>query len=254
MYLSSENVRAVFSRTRAFCRASPERVIQRRRRMNKWIDRLQTWRGSVSAVSMPIFQVNTRWKGLDEIYKIYILLPRSFLGWFSRIFHFGFQLLHRSDLNISTTFFQTFLYFKTWTFQKVQFSAEYAILCSKLMKTLCCRNFATIDDILDEMFRIFRKWKTFWRFADLFSKFAKTFFEIPKQNKLFIIQFIDSFVSLSIPWNAERTGRQKGGFWESRLVTKIFDLVVQAHHLVDTARPETAALSSRFSFAWHSDF
>ena len=36
-----------------------------------------------------ILQVNIRWKGLDEIYKIYMLL-------------------HRSDLNISEIFRQTF--------------------------------------------------------------------------------------------------------------------------------------------------
>ena len=41
-----------------------------------------TLRGSLSAVSTPILQVTTRWKALDEIYKIYMLL-------------------HRSDLNIS---------------------------------------------------------------------------------------------------------------------------------------------------------
>ena len=39
-----------------------------------------------------ILQVNIRWKALDEIYKI-------------------FMLLHRSDLNISESFRQTFLAF-----------------------------------------------------------------------------------------------------------------------------------------------
>ena len=39
-------------------------------------------RGSISAVSKPISQENTRVEALDEIYKIY-------------------KLLHRSDLNIS---------------------------------------------------------------------------------------------------------------------------------------------------------
>ena len=62
----------------------------------------QTLRGSFSAVSTPIFQVNTRWKTLDEIYKIYICV-------------FGerrteiendntFILLHCSDLKISAKF------------------------------------------------------------------------------------------------------------------------------------------------------
>ena len=51
-----------------------------------------TLRGSFSAVSTPILQVNIRWKALDEIYKIYMLL-------------------HRSDLNISESFRQIFSYF-----------------------------------------------------------------------------------------------------------------------------------------------
>ena len=42
----------------------------------KWIFP-QTSRGSFSAVSTPILQVNTRWKALDEIYKLRILLHRS---------------------------------------------------------------------------------------------------------------------------------------------------------------------------------
>ena len=36
-----------------------------------------TLRGSFSAVSTPFLQVNTRWKALDAIYKIRILLHRS---------------------------------------------------------------------------------------------------------------------------------------------------------------------------------
>jgi hypothetical protein len=36
-----------------------------------------TLRGSFSAVSKPIFEKNARWKSLDEIYKINILLHRS---------------------------------------------------------------------------------------------------------------------------------------------------------------------------------
>ena len=52
----------------------------------------QTYRGSFSAVSTPNLQVNTRWKALDEIYKIYMLL-------------------HRSDLNISENFRQTSSHF-----------------------------------------------------------------------------------------------------------------------------------------------
>ena len=60
---------------------------------NSW----QTLEGSISAVSKPILQVNIRWKALDDIYKIYMLLRRS-------------------DLNISKKIHQTFS----------QFSANFA--------------------------------------------------------------------------------------------------------------------------------
>ena len=53
----------------------------------------QTLRGPFSAVSKPILRVNTRWKALDETYKIRILL-------------------HRSDLNISPNVRRFF-----WRFQ-----------------------------------------------------------------------------------------------------------------------------------------
>ena len=51
-----------------------------------------------------ILQVNIRWKALDEIYKIYVLL-------------------HRSDLNISAKFRQFFLAFSKLEMLKFQISS-----------------------------------------------------------------------------------------------------------------------------------
>ena len=53
-----------------------------------------------------ILQENIRWKALDEIYKIYMLL-------------------HRSDLNISEKFRQTFSHFWQNLQKKLQKSAHY---------------------------------------------------------------------------------------------------------------------------------
>ena len=52
----------------------------------------QTSQGPFSSVSTPKFATNIRWKALDEIYKIYMLL-------------------HRSDLNISRKFSSNFFAF-----------------------------------------------------------------------------------------------------------------------------------------------
>ena len=52
----------------------------------------QNLEGSFSSVSTPNLQENIRWKAIAEIYKIYMLL-------------------HRSDLNISDNFRQTFSHF-----------------------------------------------------------------------------------------------------------------------------------------------
>ena len=69
-----------------------------------------------------ILQVNIRWKALDEIYKIYMLL-------------------HRSDLNISEIFRQIFFGFFRKNLQKfVIFEFFSLIFAQILMKT--CRNFA----------------------------------------------------------------------------------------------------------------
>ena len=72
-----------------------------------------------------ILQVNIRWKALDEIYKIYMLL-------------------HRSDLNISENFRQKFSHFLSF-FGKilpkfVVFEFFSVIFAQILMKF--CRNFA----------------------------------------------------------------------------------------------------------------
>ena len=69
-----------------------------------------------------ILQVNIRWKALDEIYKIYMLL-------------------HRSDLNISENFRQFFFAFFGKKLQNfVIFELFSLIFAQMLMKF--CRNFA----------------------------------------------------------------------------------------------------------------
>ena len=77
-----------------------------------------------------ILQENIRWKALDEIYKIYMLM-------------------HRSDLNISENFRQTFSHF----------SANFGKLISKFThfrKKIIdfCQDF---DEILSEFRKYFRK-------------------------------------------------------------------------------------------------
>ena len=80
-----------------------------------------------------ILQESIRWKALDEIYKIYMLL-------------------HRSDLNISESFRQTFSHFFGKCLQKfVIFEFVSVIFAQILMKF--CRNFA---DILENVEIIFR--------------------------------------------------------------------------------------------------
>ena len=81
-----------------------------------------------------ILQVNIRWKALDEIYKIYMLL-------------------HRSDFNISENFRQTFSHF-LGNFAKIRYFCILSLIFAhNLMKI--CRNFA---DILENVgnFEIFR--------------------------------------------------------------------------------------------------
>ena len=78
-----------------------------------------------------ILQENIRWKALDEIYKIYMLL-------------------HRSDLNISEKFRQTFSHFSA-KFCKIRyFRIIFGDFCSEMN---VCRNFA---DILENYVEIFR--------------------------------------------------------------------------------------------------
>ena len=73
-----------------------------------------------------ILQENIRWKALDEIYKIYMLL-------------------HRSDLNISEKIRQTFSHFQQ-NFTKIRY---FRIIFIKF-----CSDF---DEILSEFRRYFRK-------------------------------------------------------------------------------------------------
>ena len=75
-----------------------------------------------------ILQVNIRWKALDEIYKIYMLL-------------------HRSDLNISENFRQfLFLFFKLFFGKFLQKFVIFEFLSLIVDQILIkfCRNFADI--------------------------------------------------------------------------------------------------------------
>ena len=77
-----------------------------------------------------ILQVNIRWKALDEIYKIYMLL-------------------HRSDLNISEKNRQTFSHF-TVKFSKIltHFRKKSLNFAQNLIKF--CRNFANIFENVEK--------------------------------------------------------------------------------------------------------
>ena len=74
-----------------------------------------------------ILQENIRWKALDEIYKIYMLL-------------------HRSDLNISEKIRQTFSQFSAFFFAKIRH-----------FRTLFIEFCSDFDEILSELRRYFRK-------------------------------------------------------------------------------------------------
>ena len=74
-----------------------------------------------------ILQQNIRWKAPDEIYKICMLL-------------------HRSDLNISENFRQTFSHFQAIFFAKIRhFRILFIEFCSD------------VDEILSELRRYFKK-------------------------------------------------------------------------------------------------
>ena len=78
-----------------------------------------------------ILQESIRWKGLYEIYKIYMLL-------------------HRSDLNISENFRQTFSHFRQ-NFAKLtnlNFRKKSLNFAQSLMKF--CRNFASIFENVEK--------------------------------------------------------------------------------------------------------
>ena len=77
-----------------------------------------------------ILQVNIRWKALDEIYKIYMLL-------------------HRSDLNISEFFRQTFAFFQFFwqNLQKFVISEFLSLIFAQILMKFC-RNFAdNLEDV-----------------------------------------------------------------------------------------------------------
>ena len=70
-----------------------------------------------------ILQENIRWKALDEIYKIYLLL-------------------HRSDLNISEIFRQTFSHF--WQhFAKIHYFELFSLIFAQILMKFY-RNFSNI--------------------------------------------------------------------------------------------------------------
>ena len=68
-----------------------------------------------------ILQVNIRWKALDEIYKIYMLL-------------------HRSDLNVSKTKSSIFFAFFGKTLQNFFIFEFFSLIFAKILMTFC-RNF-----------------------------------------------------------------------------------------------------------------
>ena len=74
-----------------------------------------------------ILQENMRWKALDEIYKIYMLL-------------------HRLDLNISDIFRQTFSHFFWQNLQKFVIFEFFSLIFAQILMTFC-RNFADILEI-----------------------------------------------------------------------------------------------------------
>ena len=86
-----------------------------------------------------ILQENIRWKALDEIYKIYMLL-------------------HRSDLNISENFRQTFSHF--WKILAKFVIFEFFSLISAQISMKFCRNFADnlenveILNLISEIFEL----------------------------------------------------------------------------------------------------
>ena len=69
-----------------------------------------------------ILQVNIRWKALDEIYKIYMLL-------------------HRSELNISENFRQTFSHFLGKNLQNFVIFEFFSLIFTQILMKFC-RNFA----------------------------------------------------------------------------------------------------------------
>ena len=69
-----------------------------------------------------ILQVNIRWKALDEIYKIYMLL-------------------HRSDLNISENFRQFFFAFFVKNLQNFVIFEFFSLIFAQILMKFC-RNFA----------------------------------------------------------------------------------------------------------------
>ena len=96
------------------------------------------YRGRSLLYRRQILQENIRWKALDEIYKIYMLLQRS-------------------DLNISETFRQKFSHFLAKICKKFIIFEFFSLMFAQMLMKFC-RNFADPQaDILEnvENFRFF---------------------------------------------------------------------------------------------------
>ena len=82
-----------------------------------------------------ILQENIRWKALDEIYKIYMLLQRS-------------------DLNISENFRQTFSHFLAKVLQKFVIFELFSLIFAQILMKFS-RNFADILENVEISLRSF---------------------------------------------------------------------------------------------------
>ena len=110
-----------------------------------------------------ILQENIRWKALDEIYKIYMLL-------------------HRSDLNISEKFRQNFFAFFGNFLQNFIIFEFFSLIFAQILMNIC-RNFADISEnveifqnLPDSQAEFFEIWQNFAKFAT-FAIFLLKFHE-----------------------------------------------------------------------------
>ena len=119
---------------------------------NCWLIFRKFWEARSRLYRSQMLQVNIRWKALDEIYKICMLL-------------------HRSNLNISEKFRQTFPHFSTF------FNIQYFSLNFGQILMILFRNFADISEngSIFWMFSIF--WRKFLNFARILTELWSEKFE-----------------------------------------------------------------------------